>query len=88
MAYYRLEPFGEHRSDLRMGILASIIANVNRDRKRKSSPFKAEDFIPDFGGEYTAEANAMTPDETLDLVRQMHERLKSMEESGLLTGNG
>jgi hypothetical protein len=47
MAYAGLEPFGERRADLRMGILAALIANVNRDPD-KTEAFKAEDFMPDF----------------------------------------
>ena len=30
MVYYELEPFGEERADLRAGIVASTVANVNR----------------------------------------------------------
>lgn len=44
MAYYKLEPFGESRADLRSGIIASTIANVNR---QKGGPtYKAQDFMP------------------------------------------
>mgnify|MGYP000940748974 FL=1 len=45
MAYYNIEPFGEERADLRSGIVASTIANVNRDPK-KGQPFKPTDFMP------------------------------------------
>ena len=48
MAYARLEPFGEERADLRMAILAALIANVNRDPKKKSSPYEVSDFMPKF----------------------------------------
>ena len=46
--YANLEPFGEERSDLRSGIVASVIANSNRDPKRQSRPFKPSDFMPQF----------------------------------------
>lgn len=45
-AYDLIEPFGEDRADLRMGILASVMANVNR--KRNSKAFKPSQFIPKF----------------------------------------
>ena len=48
-AYTRLEPWGEERSDLRCGIIASVIANVNRDPKRKATPYNPSDFMPKFG---------------------------------------
>lgn len=44
-AYYSLEPFGEKRQDLRIGTLASLIANVNRDPRKRSRPFSPEDFF-------------------------------------------
>jgi hypothetical protein len=56
MAYSRLEPWGEERDDLRMGIVASTIANVNRSKNQK--PYKPSDFIPDFEPETEEEAQA------------------------------
>src|SRR5512146_862251 len=44
--YYALEPWGERRADLRNGILCSLTANMNRDKKKKPEPFKATDFMP------------------------------------------
>ncbi len=45
-AFSALEGFGERRADLRMGILASLIANVHRDARKKPSAYKPADFIP------------------------------------------
>lgn len=42
-----MEPRGEERADLRAGIIASTIANANRDPK-KTKPFKPGDFMPKF----------------------------------------
>jgi hypothetical protein len=47
MEFYRLEPFGEERADLRAGIIASTIANVNRS-SRTAKAFSPKDFMPDF----------------------------------------
>lgn len=46
MAFARLEPFGEERADLRAGIIAATVANVNRGKKDK--PLRAQDFMPKF----------------------------------------
>ena len=46
MAYYNLEPFDEVRADLRAGIIASTIANVNRGKGRAA--FKPDQFMPEF----------------------------------------
>lgn len=44
--FYALEPFGDERADLRAGIVASVIANVNRDAKKHPEPFAPGDFMP------------------------------------------
>lgn len=43
--YFALEPFGEKRDDFRIGTLAALTANVNRDPKKRPQPFKPEDFF-------------------------------------------
>jgi len=43
-AYYSVEPFGEERGDLRAGIVASVIANVNRGKNVKA--YGPQDFMP------------------------------------------
>lgn len=45
IAYFNLEPFGEERADLRAGIVASTIYNVNRGKGRAMHPI---DFMPKF----------------------------------------
>ena len=42
-AYHNLEPWGEQKSDVRTGIIASTIANVNRGKNVKA--FTYDDFI-------------------------------------------
>lgn len=56
LAYSRLEPWGEERDDLRMGIIAATIANANRGKNQKA--YKPADFIPDFEPESDEQASA------------------------------
>lgn len=44
-AYASIDPFGESRADLRSAQICAILANVNRDPKRRSQPYKVEDFM-------------------------------------------
>lgn len=46
MAYSLYEPFGPEREDQRAGMVAALIANVNRDEKKRSEPYDVEDFFP------------------------------------------
>ena len=55
-AFYNLEPFGEERADLRSAIVASTVANVNRNRKSKPVPLEA--FLPRFEQETEDDRNA------------------------------
>lgn len=36
----------KQREELNAGIIASVIANVNRDSKRQKNPFQPSDFMP------------------------------------------
>lgn len=46
MAFYSLEPWGTEVEDLRAAIIASTIANANRDPKKQRKPYKPRDFMP------------------------------------------
>lgn len=46
MAFFSLEPWGCEVEDWRFGMLASVIANVNRDKKKQRKPFEPQDFMP------------------------------------------
>lgn len=45
-AHFQLEPWGVEREDLRAGIVASTIANANRDPKKRAKPFTPDQFMP------------------------------------------
>jgi hypothetical protein len=45
-AFFGLEPWGTEVEDWRAGMVASIIANTNRDPKKQKKPFQPRDFMP------------------------------------------
>jgi hypothetical protein len=49
MQYDLIEPFGEWRADYRSAEIVTMIANVNRDPKKKRDPYKTTDFLVKFG---------------------------------------
>ena len=69
MAFYALEPFGDNRADLRIGILAALTANIARDEKRRSKPYEADDFMPKFD---RTEKEAQPWEEQLALVEMLN----------------
>lgn len=64
-----------YRCDLRSGIIASVIANVNRDRNKQPQPFIPEDFMPVTSRTENAVAKKPTPDEIAakwDMIKHIH----------------
>lgn len=59
MAFYTLEPWGTEVEDLRAGIVASTIANANRDPKKQRKPFKPQDFMP----KWDTQSDTQTPED-------------------------
>ena len=49
-AYDKLDPVGDWRSDYRMANIMAMIANVNRDSKKKPEPYNILDFMPEWDG--------------------------------------
>jgi len=47
--YSELEPFDEERADLRAGSIVAAIANVNRNPKRKPTPYTTFEMALKFG---------------------------------------
>jgi len=45
MAFFSLEPWGTEVEDWRAAMVASVIANVNRDPKKRK-PYEPKDFMP------------------------------------------
>lgn len=50
-AYYRLEPFGPDRQDAGHAITSMVVAETNRDSKKRSQPYTVQDFLPIFSEE-------------------------------------
>lgn len=51
MAFEQLEPFESTRGDYRQAAISTLLANINRDPKKRSEPFKIQDFLLRFDGE-------------------------------------
>lgn len=67
-------PIGPIRDDIRAGIIASIIANVNRDTKKKVKPFSPLDFVPDW--EDKGEPQVQTPEQQQGIFRMLAAAMK------------
>ena len=56
MAFATWEPFGPEREDQRAGMIAALIANVNRDSSKRPQPYDVDDFFPRYDQEQYEEA--------------------------------
>jgi hypothetical protein len=59
-AFHQLSPIGPERDDLRAGVVASTIANANRNPKKRRRPYTAAELMPQFA---TPELDAEELDE-------------------------
>lgn len=58
----------ERRMDLRFGVVAAVIANVNRDPEKRPAAFQAADFFPDVDRESQTEEEQLAALEMLAAV--------------------
>lgn len=72
MAYFQLEPWGTETEDLRTGIVASTIANANRDPKHRPQPYKPSDFVPQRGKEPQPEQDWEDQFRILQMIARTH----------------
>ncbi len=54
MLLEQLEPFGERGEYYRAGMICATIANVQRDPKKRATPYTPEDFFPMLKAEQVA----------------------------------
>lgn len=68
MAYARHDPLDHQtRADWRAALGASVLAEVNRDRKKRSDPYTVANFMPEFGLRAN-EDEGQTPEQMLTIV--------------------
>ena len=63
-AYYTVEPFGEERADIRMGVGFSQLANSLRTSSKQKA-YKPEDFMPVFGDHKGGSSRQQTDEQIL-----------------------
>lgn len=83
--YAELEPFGEERADLRAGIIAAVIANANRDPKKRREPFTPRDFMPCLNAEARREPS--NAERLRKLAAALGARPAALSDAGKHAGN-
>jgi hypothetical protein len=76
--------YGEEKEwlDFRTGLICSVIANVNRDPKKKSSPFKPQDFMPRSGKKNSRPYNAAELQERIEHIMFVAGGRKEVKKDG------
>lgn len=72
--YSLIEPFGEERADLRTGIIASIL--VNLQRKKGTRAYTASDFMPKFTNEIKTKPTTVGLCMKIEGLRETLSRIK------------
>jgi hypothetical protein len=71
LAFDRLEPIGQGRTNLILAGLSAMTANINRDREARPEPFEVEDFIPYHVRTPRPPPREATPAEVADIEHRM-----------------
>ena len=48
VALWQIEPWGDARGDMQAALVATLLANAHRDRKKRQKPYEPQDFMPKF----------------------------------------
>ena len=68
VAFLNIDPQGERRADLRTGIIASTLANINK--KKDTKAYDASDFMPSFKA-YEIKAKQSKGGQTLEQMKSI-----------------
>lgn len=75
MAFWELEPFGSSFDEYRSALIASVVAEVNRNRKKRGRAFTPKEFMSDWGKDKD-EGKAATPEEMLVFLQGFQNRME------------
>ncbi len=75
IAFSQLEPFGAEFDEYRSALIASVIAEVNRNRKKRGKAFAPKEFMQKWGR--PEEGKASTPESMLAFIKQFQANLES-----------
>ena len=76
IAFSQLEPFGAEIEEYHAALIASVIAEVNRNRKKRGKPFAPREFMQKWG---EPEGKATSPEAMLDFVKQFTAKLAAQQ---------
>jgi hypothetical protein len=51
IAFFNVQPLAGDRADLHAAQVCAVLAEVNRNRKKRRKPFRPADFLPDWWGD-------------------------------------
>ncbi len=77
IAFSQLEPFGTEFDEYRSALIASVIAEVNRNRKKRGKPYSPREFMQKWGEPDAGKA--ASPEAMFDLVKQFTARLAAQQ---------
>lgn len=75
IAFAQLEPFGAEFEEYLAALVASVIAEVNRNRKKRGKAFAPREFMQKWGEPEAGKAT--TPEGMFDFVKQFQGRLRA-----------
>ncbi|MCP4201157.1 MAG: DUF4035 domain-containing protein [bacterium] len=77
IAFSQLEPFGAEFDEYLSALIASVVAEVNRNRKKRGKPFSPKEFMQHWGRPDPDKAS--TPEAMADFVKQFTARMHAQK---------
>ena len=75
MAFWQLEPWGSSFDEYRSALIASVVAEVNRNRKKRGRAFTPKEFMNDWGKD-PDEGKATDPEAMLAFLQGFQNKLE------------
>lgn len=74
MAFSELEPFGSWFNEYQSALIASVIAEVNRNRKKRGRAYAPKEFMQEWGE--ADKKKATTPESMFEFVKSVQAALE------------
>lgn len=87
MVFSGLSPFTEEREDYRIASIVHAIVNVNRDPKKKRTPYELEEFVLKFG-DLEVRKRVQTAEQQKQISKQWFMMFSSGDKNGSRDNSG
>lgn len=79
MTFYAKEPFGDRRSDIQSAQICALLANINRNPKKRSQPYRIGEYML---FQEKEEPKKQSPEEVIAIFKGIQQGFKKKKKRG------